>query len=305
MLRRKRFALNRIIAPAMELEDFARFTTGLGLSKIELRNDLPGKPEIKDIVDGLKPAEAGKLLLNEGISVLSINALQKFNLPERRKDRIEELKRMLELSSAIDCPALVLCPNNAKDDARTPGQKYTDTVEALIDYGPLFSEYGIAGYIEALGFGISSLASLVPIVEAIKASGYGCYRTLFDTFHHYIGPDDKNIFGTRRRGSTEPRFPSGMDGLGASYEIAYTGLVHISGIEESLPPDQLRDCHRILIGPKDRIGNKEIINRLDGMGYLGSFSFEPFSAEVQKMPPDKLAQEIENSLRYIGVKAND
>jgi len=291
MLTRKRFALNRIIAPGMDLMDFARFTAGLGLSKVELRNDLegllckPGKSEIIDIIDRLKPAEARKVFLDEGVSVLSINALQKFNLPSRRKDRLEELKQMLELSSAIDCPAIVLCPNNEEDDKRPPQAKYTDTVEALIDYGPLFAEYGIAGYIEALGFGISSLASLPSTVDAIKASGYGCYRALLDTFHHHIGPDDAGIFG-----------------LGASYEIPYTGLVHISGVEESLPPDQLRDCHRILIGPRDRMGNKELIQRLDSIGYLGIFSFEPFSAELQSMPPEKLAQEIEASLQFIGVK---
>ena len=287
MLTRKRFALNRIIAPALSLEDFARFTARIGLSKAELRNDLPGKTEIKDIIDGLDPKEAGNIFRGEGVSVLSINALQKFNLPARRKDRIEELKQMLELSSAIDCPAIVLCPNNDKDDARTPRQKYTDTVEALIDYGPLFAGYGIAGYVEALGFAISSLASLPPIVEAIKASGYGCYRALFDSFHHYIGPDDKSIFG--------------MDGLGASYEIPYTGLVHISGVEGDISPDKLRDSHRVLIGPRDIMGNKEIIKLLDTMGYTGTFSFEPFSAEVQKTPPEKLARDIEESLRYIGV----
>jgi len=291
MLTRKRFSLNRIIAPALSLKDFARLGSGLGLSKIELRNDLPGKRETKDIIDGLKPAEARALLLDEGVSVLSINALQKFNLPARRKDRIEELKQMLELASAIDCPAIVLCPNNDKDDGRTAREKYTGTVEALIDYGPLFAEYSIAGYVEALGFGISSLASLPPIIEAIKASGYGCYRTLFDTFHHYIGPDDKTIFG--------------MDGLGASYEIPYTGLVHISGVEDDIPRDQLRDSHRVLIGPSDKMENKELIKLLDSLGYPGAFSFEPFSAEIQKLPPEKLAQEIEASLGYIGVKAND
>ena len=275
----------------MSLEGFVRFTAGLGLSKVELRNDLPGKPDIKDIIDGLDPKEVRKLFLNEGVSILSINALQKFNLPERRKDRIEELKGMLELSAAIDCPAVVLCPNNEKDDKRPPREKYIDTVHALVEYGPLFAEYGIAGYVEALGFGISSLASLPATVGAIKASGYGCYRTLFDTFHHYIGPDDKNIFG--------------MDGLGTSYEIPYTGLVHISAVEENIPSDQLRDCHRILIGPMDRMGNKEIINRIDSMGYLGTFSYEPFSAEVQNMPPEKLAQEIEASLKFLGVRAND
>ena len=285
MITKERFALNRIIAPAMDLSGFVRFTAGLGLSKVELRNDLPGKPEVKDIIDGLNPKEAKSLFSNEGVSIISINALQKFNLPSRRKDRIEELKQMLELSSAIGCPAIVLCPNNEKDDLRPPKEKFADTAEALADYGPLFSEYGIAGYVEPLGFSISSLASLPAAVQAIKASGYGCYRTVFDTFHHYIGPDDANIFG--------------MDGLGSSYEIPYTGLLHISGVEDDIPANQFLDCHRVLIGAGDRMGNREIIKRLGSMGYLGPFSFEPFSSAVQQMPPDKLAQAIKASLGFV------
>jgi len=269
----------------MSLGDFVKFTAGLGLSKIELRNDLPGKQEVKDIIDGFSPAEAKALFQNEGVSVISINALQRFNLPSRRKDCIEELKQLLELSSAIDCSAIVLCPNNGKDDARSSREKYTDTVQALIDYGPLFSEYGIAGYVEPLGFGISSLASLPAAVQAIRASGYGCYRTVFDTFHHYIGPDDTNIFG--------------MGGMGVSYELPYTGLVHISGVEDNIPADQFLDCHRVLIGSGDKMGNREIINRLSSIGYLGPFSFEPFSSAVQQMPHDKLAQQMEASLQFI------
>ena len=288
MVTRNRFALNRIIAPASGLQDFVKFAAGLGLSKIELRNDLPGKPEIKDIIDGFTPAEAKALFQNEGISVISINALQKFNLPERRKDRIEELKLLLDLSSSIDCPAVVLCPNNEKNDSRTAREKYSDTVEALVDYGPLFTEYGIAGYVEPLGFGISSLALLASAVEAIKASGYSCYRTVLDTFHHYIGPDNKGIFGT--------------DGSGASFEIPYTGLVHISGVENDFPPDQFLDCHRVLIGPGDRMDNRGIIILLDSMGYSGIFSFEPFGDSVQHMPSDKLVEAVEASLRFIGVE---
>jgi 2-keto-myo-inositol isomerase len=92
-----------------------------------------------------------------------------------------------------------------------------------------------------------------------------------------------------------------MDGLGASYEIPYTGLVHSSGVEAGIPADQFLDCHRILIGPRDKMGNREVIKRLDSMGYLGTFSYEPFSPAVQKMPPDKLAEAIEESLRFVGV----
>jgi 2-keto-myo-inositol isomerase len=267
----------------MSLPDFVKFAARLGISKVELRNDLPGRTG--DILDGLKPADLRNLTRNEGVDSISINALQKFNLPSRRKACIEELKRLLELSASIDCPAVVLCPNNEQNDARTPKQKYRDTVDALAEYGSLFAEYGIAGYVEALGFSISSLSSLPAAAQAVKASGYGCYRVLFDTFHHYIGPDTVGMFG--------------MDGFGASYEIAYTGLVHISGVEDSIPVEQFLDAHRVLIGPQDRMKNKEVIRRLVSAGYLGVFSFEPFGDAVQKLSPDKLAASIEASLKYL------
>jgi 2-keto-myo-inositol isomerase len=288
MLTKKRFALNRIISPSLSLEEFIQFAAARGLSRVELRNDLPGKSKPGDIVDGLKPAEALKIARGEGVSIIAINALQKFNLGAVRSACRAELERLLELAAAIECPALVLCPNNDAGDARPPGQRYLDTVEALRDYGELFVKYGISGYVEALGFGVSSLASLPAVVAAIKASGYGCYRALLDSFHHYIGPDDGSIFG--------------MDGLGASYEPAYTGLVHISGVEDTVPAEQLLDSNRVLVGPQDRIGNKELIHRLDELGYLGTFSFEPFSPAVQKLPPDQLAAALEAGFAWLGVE---
>jgi 2-keto-myo-inositol isomerase len=288
MLTKKRFALNRIISPSLGLEEFIKFTAAQGLSQVELRNDLPLKPNVGDIIDGLKPAEALKIARGEGVRIITINALQKFNLPARRSACLAELEQLLELAAAIECPALVLCPNNEAGDKRTPEQKYLETVDALRDYGALFVKYGINGYVEALGFGISSLASLPPIVEAIKASGYGCYRVLLDTFHHYIGPDNESMFG--------------MDGLGAPYELAYTGLVHISGVEDDIPAEKFLDGNRVLVGPKDRMRNRELIQRLDAMGYLGTFSFEPFGEAVQKLPPDKLAAALEASFSYLDVK---
>ncbi|MDR3170160.1 MAG: TIM barrel protein [Treponema sp.] len=287
MLNRKRFALNRIIAPAMGLAEFFKFTASLGLSKVELRNDLPGKSHSEDIIDGLKPAEVYQMAADAGVQIITINALQKFNLPAKRASCLGELEKLLELAAAIHCKAVVLCPNNEAEDKRTPRQKYRDTVEALESYGPLFVQYGIAAYIEALGFGISSLASLPAIVNAIKSSGFGCYRALLDTFHHYIGPDNASIFG--------------MDGMGASYELPYTGLVHISGVEATIPVADYRDAHRVLIGPKDTMHNKEAIQSLDALGYLGIFSFEPFSEAVQKLSPKELATALNASFAYLGV----
>jgi 2-keto-myo-inositol isomerase len=173
-------------------------------------------------------------------------------------------------------------------DNRSPAQKYRDTVDALGDYGPLFTEHGIAGFVEALGFGICSLASLPAVQGAIAGSGFAsCYRALLDSFHHYIGPDTAAMFG--------------VDGPGAAYNTAITGLVHVSGVEESIPVEHLTDAHRILIGPGDRMGNKALIQKLDSLGYSGVYSFEPFSKAVQDLNQEELASALGESLTFLGV----
>jgi 2-keto-myo-inositol isomerase len=93
-----------------------------------------------------------------------------------------------------------------------------------------------------------------------------------------------------------------MDGLGASYDVAYTGLVHISGVEDNIPVTQYLDGNRVLVGPNDTMHNKELIQRLDTLGYLGTFSFEPFGPAVQKLPPDQLAAARDASFKYLGVE---
>ena len=271
-----RFSLNRIVSPSLSLAKFYDLVISSGLRKVELRNDIGGK----DPIDGMKSSEAMALAEERGIEVVTINALQKFNLASARAKASAELDAMIELASTIGCKAIVLCPNNEASDSRSQAQRAAETTEALVAYGPRFEKAGLFGYVEPLGFGISSLASLVVAQECIKKSGFPCYKTVHDTVHHYIGPDDQSI-------------------LGAVYDIGYTGLVHISGVESDIAPSEYRDGHRVLVGPADRMKSKEQIQRLDQLGYTGVFSFEPFSPAVQKLGEADLVAVIKKSLSYL------
>ncbi len=276
MIDRKRIAVNRIIAPTLSLAGFYDLAVAAGLSKVELRNDIGGK----DPIDGMKATEAVALAKARGIEVSTINALQKFNLSSARAKASGDLDAMLEMGQAIGCKAIVLCPNNDANDARTQAQRAAETVEALAAFGLRFVKAGILGYVEPLGFGISSLASLVVAQEAIKKSGFDCFRIVHDTFHHHIGPDDLAI-------------------LGKAYDIAHTGLVHISGVESDIAASEYRDAHRILVGSADRMKSKEQMLRLEALGYKGIYSFEPFSPEVQRLGAADLAAALNKSLDYI------
>ena len=276
MFERSKIGLNRIIYPKIGLEDFFKFTKDLGLNKIELRNDLPGGK----IIDDYNPEELKELSKKYGVEILTINALQKFNLGTILPDTIEELKKLIDLSSSINCKAIVLCPNNDVEDNRNPNDIFKETVASLKAFGPLFRDSGIEGYLEPLGFEECSLRSLMTAMKAIQESGFSVYKTVHDSFHHHIGPDTFDIIEN-------------------DYDISYTGLVHISGAECDLPINEYRDNHRLLVSKQDRLQNKEQIELLLKLGYGGNISFEPFSKSVQEMESENLKSAIDNSIKYI------
>ncbi|GAF83890.1 unnamed protein product, partial [marine sediment metagenome] len=111
-------------------------------------------------------------------------------------------------------------------------------------------------------------------------SGYPVYKIVHDTFHHHIGPDT-------------------FDTIENDYDISYTGLVHISGVECDIPVEEYRDNHRVLVTEQDRLQNKEQIELLLKLGYSENISFEPFSKTIQEMEVEKIKSAINNSIEYI------
>jgi len=277
MIKRSRFSLNRIIYPNLKLEDFYIFTKDLGLDKIELRNDLPGG----EIIDGYSHEQMKEISKKYGVEILTINALQKFNLAAILPETIEELKKLINLSLSIGCKAIVLCPNNDVNDKRVSEEIFEETVKALKSFGPLFQDSGMQGYLEPLGFEECSLRSLVTTMKAIQESGYPVFKIVHDTFHHHIGPDT-------------------FDTIENDYDISYTGLVHISGVECNIPVYEYRDNHRVLVSEQDKLQTKEQIELLLKLGYAGNISFEPFSKKVQEMEIEKIKSAINQSIEYIG-----
>ena len=267
---RTRFCLNRMIYPSLDLENFFKLTRDVGLTAVELRNDLPGGT----ILDGISPQQVRALADDYQVRILTINAVQKFNLGAVLDDVYSDVQAMIRTAGAIGCQALVLCPNNDPDDGRTPDQCYQDTVAALKRIGPLLKDAGIKGFVEPFGFEECSLRSKETAIQAIRESGEDVYRIVHDTFHHFLGPDEKV-------------FP------------AETGIVHISGVEADIGQAQFKDDHRILIGPQDVMHNQSQIRALEEQGYTGFYSFEPFSPQVQQMSITALSKALDESLELI------
>lgn len=277
MAEKKKWGLNRIVCPGLELPDFFRLAAALGCPRVELRNDLPGR----GIIDNLEPAGVRELAAKLNMEIIAVNALQKFNLAPLLPRLLEELDSLIALCTGIGCAGIVLCPNNDGADNRDARQSYADTVAALKAFAPRLADSGLTGYIEPLGFPESSLCSLLTAMEAIQDAGCFNYKTLHDTFHHHIGPDSPEM-------------------LENSYDIAFTGLVHVSGVEEDIPAEKFRDRHRVLPGPGDRSRSRRQLELLAGLGYSGPVSLEPFAAAVQDLKPAALKAALAAAFEYLG-----
>ena len=117
-------------------------------------------------------------------------------------------------------------------------------------------------------------------MKAIQESDYPIYKIVHDTFHHYIGPDT-------------------LQTIKNDYDISYTGLVHVSGVECNIVNDKYKDNHRILVTKHDKFQTKEQLDLLLNLGYRGNISLEPFSQKIQNMEIEKLKSEIDNSIEYL------
>jgi 2-keto-myo-inositol isomerase len=279
MLSASRFALNRIASPGLELEAFLRLSRSAGLTKVELRNDLPGGR----VHDGLSAAEARALLDRHGVRVITINALQRFNLGSSLPALEKELAELARTARDLRCPALVFCPHNDRSDRRSGALRHREALAALKRFGPILADAGLLAYVEPLGFAVSSLDSLAAASALIEESGFPVYRLVYDTFHHFLGPDSR-------------------DSLKGQPALPRIGLVHISGVYQEVPGNRYLDEHRELPREGDRLGSRAQLDFLLEEGYRGDISFEPFSPQVQALPPEELVEALRTSLRALGVE---
>ncbi|AGQ33296.1 MULTISPECIES: TIM barrel protein [Serratia] len=270
-----RFCINRKIAPNLDLEQFFSLVKKCGLNKVELRNDMPsGK-----VTDNLSNDQLNALAEKYGIEIVTINALGMFNLLDDQAALLKNAEALLSQAQAIRSKALVLCPHCSAGDNRSEEQKKTDTLAALKLLAPLFRQYGVQGYVEPLGFGISSLRSSLLTQSLIRDSG-APYKIVLDTFHHYLSD------------VTQPEFD-------AQIQIDGIGLVHLSGVEDLRAKSALSDEERIMLSDKDRLESKKQVQDLERLGYTGIYAFEPFSSQLDSWTAADIEREIRQSIALL------
>lgn len=271
------FALNHMAAPQLALADFFALARSLGISGVEIRNDIAGQA----ILDGT-PASAVKALAAEhDVSIISINALQKFN--HWSAERAAEAEILADYAAACGCQALVLVAANDGTRLGSAAERIGNATQSLIGLKPILAARGLVGLVECLGFEACSLRSKREASAAMTAADptHETFLLTHDTFHHHLAGE----------GEIFPQL---------------TGLIHISGVDDpAVAVSDMRDTHRVLVGPADRLGNIEQVAALRAGGYAGPLSFEPFAEELRTLadPAAAIRQSIDFVVDGLKVRA--
>jgi 2-keto-myo-inositol isomerase len=261
------FSLNHMVAPRLGYVAFFDLALRLGVNAVEIRNDIP------TALMGNKNAKAiAKLAKDRGITIINVNALQRWNQWDRKK--ADEAKRLAEYTALTGAKNLILVPTNdtkfrPSQEARLEGLRV-----ALDGLKTVLEDHGLIGCVEPLGFEECSLRRKSEAVAAIDAvSGAKRFKLTHDTFHHFVAGE-------------------------AEFFAERTGLIHVSGVtDRAQTAATMRDPHRVMVDAGDMIDNKGQVARLMKGGYKGYVSFEPFSATVHKSK--QIARDIARSMDYL------
>ncbi|MDI2090514.1 TIM barrel protein [Commensalibacter oyaizuii] len=264
---KKRFCLNRKIAPMLDIPTFFKLVHEIGLNKVELRNDMPsGK-----VTDSLTHQQVKELANSYDIQIITINAIYPFN---RYDDQVRNLTlSMLKEAQALDINAVILCPLN--EGVSIPQDKI---IYALQELGELFKQYGIAGLVEPLGFPESSLRSAFQAQELIKQANVP-FKLVVDTFHQYLYPDSKQDM--------------------QKLDVNSIGLVHLSGVKADCTVQHLQDEQRVMLSQGEKLNSCEQVKILEAKGYQGIYAFEPFSSELNHWDYEDIKREVTQSIQML------
>lgn len=247
-----KFALNHMTVAKASFRDMVALAARLGCVGVEARNDLP-----QPLFDGMAPEAARDLLAASGLRLLALAEVKRFN--DWSDDKAGEALALMKIAKAAGAEAVSLIPRN-DNLGMGNGERQAALRVALKALKPMLEDHGLVGMVEPLGFEVCALRYKAEAVEAIDAvGGIGRFKLVHDTFHHTLAHGG-------------PIFPD------------HTGIVHVSGVvDQTVSIADMRDPHRVLVTPGDRLGNIDQIVALRAAGWDGPISYEAFAPETHAL----------------------
>ena len=252
------FALNHMTVPGLGFEALLALAGSLKCVGVEFRNDLRGA-----LFEGVAPGEVKRVARSAHLRILSLAEIKAFN--DWSAQKAQEALSLMAIAHGCGAEGVSLIPR-ADGKRLAKEDRISDLKRSIDALFPMLEEFDLIGMVEPLGFERSNLRFKEEAVEVIEGLGASHrFKLVHDTFHHALAG-------------------------GGPVFAGHTGLVHVSGVEDQGPQfAQMRDDHRVLVGPNDRLGNVAQIEDLMTDGFDGPISMEAFSPEVHALDDPKSA----------------
>ncbi len=222
-----------------------------------------------------------RTLSDSGVEAVSLNALEQSTLAtgEVGTAVLRRCRTLCEWAAGLACPYVVAVPSlTERPPGPTPrsgaGTIYVDatvvtqTVASLRAMAEVARPFRVKIGFEFLGFANCSVNTLARARRVVEAANDPDVGFVIDAFHFYVG------------GSTWDM----LEGLDPERVF----LVHLADAERR-PRAELTDSHRLLPGD-GVIPLRDLVKRLQRIGYSGVYSIELFRPEYWKRDPLELAR---------------
>ena len=210
-------------------------------------------------------------LKDAGLEPYTLNALEHATHPTgpALHELLDRVKTFCEWAAALRCPYIVAVPSFAHEVA-DPDPRRVEAVaaEALHAIAEVAHPHRVRVGLEFLGFPDCTVNTLVAARRIVDAVGDPSVGIVIDAFHFYAG------------GSTWAM----LDGLRAEQLF----IVHLDDAEDR-PRTALLDAHRLLPGD-GVIPLRDLVRRIEDLGYEGPWSIELFRPEYYAWDPVALAR---------------
>ena len=185
------FSLNHMVAPRLGYNAFFDLALSLGVNAVEIRNDIP------TALMGIKNAKLiGKLAKDKGITIINVNALQRWN--QWNKPKADEAKKLAEYTALTGAKNLILVPTNDTKFMPSLEARLEGLHVALDGLKSILKDHGLIGCVEPLGFVECSLRLKSEALAAIDAvGGSKRFKVTHDTFHHFVAGEKEASISRR------------------------------------------------------------------------------------------------------------
>jgi 2-keto-myo-inositol isomerase len=261
----RRFGLNGATTGAADLLTDLRAAREAGYDVLEVRDTKVGAY----LEAGGRLERFAEALREAGVGVYTVNALEHSTHVSGRSRQalLDRCRRLCEYAQALQAPYVVAVPSFL-DEVTDPDRIAVVAADALQALAEVAAGYGVGIGFEFLGFADCSVNTLGAARHIVDQAARPNLGIVIDAFHYYAG------------GSTSEM----LRGLDPSRLF----IVHLDDAEDR-PRGDLRDSHRLLPG-EGVIPLRDLVGRIEALGYGGPWSIELFRPEYWTWDPVHLAR---------------